>query len=579
MTIFRITISFLVSLAFTNLALAQYDLKSEKDLAWYNKTPKESIHFTVNSNTLITGETLYYKVLCKNAQSQEISSLSNIAYVELQNENGVVFQHKLILKNGAGESLFNISKDLPSGHYKLLGYTHWMKNNGPTFHNEKNLIIINPTEGLLFSDKPIDSNLKKESLSNNDLISIETDAPVYAKRSKVVLKVNSDDINVKLGNYAISVSKVNHLDALFSSNNIPLTAPKIASNFNNKTIGDAIFLAETEGEIISGKVSEKSSKKPIVNTRVMLSILDDSAFQDFAITNSEGLFTFTLKNSFKSDKAFIQTIEDEANNALISFNTKTLVNNNSLQFKNITISKKFKEIIRKRSIASQIETAYSQLKKNDPIVPKYSPPFYGNYEAKFVLDDYKRFPTLAETLIEVVEHAWHERYNGKVRAINVRERENDPYYDVNILPLVVYDGAYIKDHAAILPENANTIESISVFRDEFYYGSKVYQGALMVKSKDRNYYQTLVRDNAILIDLLKPQFSHNYFKENYSVGNTERIPDYRKDLLWLPNYIFSSENNEVYFYTSDQKELYRISLEGTTKNGIPIYLEKEIVIE
>ncbi len=575
MKTFKLYISTLVILLLSNSAFAQYTLKNDNDVSWYNKTTKESIDFTVNAKTIITGETLYYKIYCKNLETNEISKLSKVAYVELLNNEGLIFKQKLLLNNGTGEGRYSIPKNIATGHYKLIGYTQWMKNNTNHLFDEKNLIILNPRDDLSFKDDTFTPN--KNGTTTNDLISIKTSSDTFSKRSKVVMNIDSNDLNVKLGNYAVSVSKVNPLDALFTYNTIAEKSAIKSSDYTKKNIGDFIFLPETDGEIISGTVTTKSTNKPVENTRIMLSILDDSAFQDFAITNKEGRFTFTIKNRFESDKAMLRAIEDEANDYKITFDKKNTINSSALQFNSISIPETLREHVRQRSLHTQIENAYRAVKQDANVPQKTLKPFYGNHEIKFVLDDYTRFSTLAETLIEVVEHAWHERYKGKTRAINVRERENDPYYDVDILPIVIFDGAYIKDHENVLPEDANNIESISVFRDEFYFGNKVYQGALMVKSKDRNFYQSLVSDNSILIDLLKPQPSYNYFKADYT-KTVNRIPDFRNTLLWLPNYIFSSANNEISFFTSDIEDNYQISLNGITKNGQPIHIEKEFKI-
>jgi len=579
MKTFRIYISLSLILLISNCVFGQYSLKSAKDLTWYNNIPKETIGFVVSSNTSITGETFYYKVYCKDLKSQKISKLSKIAYVELHNNAGLIFKQKLDLINGVSEGRFTIPKNIPTGHYKLIGYTQWMKNNDNHLFDEKNLIILNPKDISFKEDTLSVTDQSTKNTSGNNLVDINTDTNTFEKRSKVALRIDSPDLNVKLGNYVVSVSRVNSLDALFTYNGISINEIKAPNTSKEKTIGDLIFLPETEGEIASGIIVNKNTQEAIANTRVMLSILDDSAFQDFAITNEEGRFTFTIKNRFESDKALIQAIEDSANEYKITFDKKTQVNYSSaLTFNTITVPTSIKEQIRERSIYSQIENAYRDVKQDQSKTQKPIKPFYGNHEIKFILDDYKRFPTLALTLVEVVEHAWHERYKGKTRAINIRERENSPYYDENILPIVVYDGAYIKDYEGILPEDANNIESISVFRDEFYYGNKVYQGALMVKSKDRDFYQSLVSENAILIDLLKPQPSFNYFKADYT-KSANRIPDYRNTLLWLPNYIFSSANNELSFYAPDLEDRYVISIDGVTKNGQTIHIEKEIKVQ
>ncbi len=88
---------------------------------------RESVFVHMNTQTLISGETLYLSAYC-NLISRQPSEISKVLYVEIVGENGPIHQQKIFLSNGRGHSEFFISSLVPSGKYYLLAYTRWMKN-------------------------------------------------------------------------------------------------------------------------------------------------------------------------------------------------------------------------------------------------------------------------------------------------------------------------------------------------------------------------------------------------------------------------------------------------------------------
>ncbi len=61
----------------------------------------------------------------------------------------------------------------------------------------------------------------------------------------------------------------------------------------------------------------------------------------------------------------------------------------------------------------------------------------------------------------------------------------------------------------------------------------------------------------------------DYYKPDHSKEENKRIPDYRHQLLWLPQYDIAKP---ISFYTSDVKGTFEIKIEGFTSDGLPVYL-------
>lgn len=106
---------------------------------------KEAVFVHLSSSFLITGETLHYSAQVVSQSTGKPSLLSQILYVELVGAlNETLFQHKVVLSDGKGFGQFFVSSLIPTGQYRLIAYTRWMKNFGDVF--QAPLTLVNPYE-------------------------------------------------------------------------------------------------------------------------------------------------------------------------------------------------------------------------------------------------------------------------------------------------------------------------------------------------------------------------------------------------------------------------------------------------
>ena len=124
---------------------SQYVIKSVEDLKNLKQLPQEKVFVNHTGPVIFTGEYLYYSFQCFNAQNSRPSNVSKVGYLALVNEDReYVLEQKIKLDKGLGQGDFFVATDMPSGNYKLLGYTQWMKNNGLAQVFKDDLAIINP---------------------------------------------------------------------------------------------------------------------------------------------------------------------------------------------------------------------------------------------------------------------------------------------------------------------------------------------------------------------------------------------------------------------------------------------------
>ena len=142
---------------------------------------REEVFLHVNSDYLLSGETLLYSAFVTKYGTGEYSDLSKILYVELVGPgNERIFQHKVSLENGRGGSEFFIPTLVSTGTYQLVAYTRWMKNFTSYFHTP--ITIINPFEAY---EKPETTEL---SLT----ITPESGAAVAGQPNNFLIELSKD---------------------------------------------------------------------------------------------------------------------------------------------------------------------------------------------------------------------------------------------------------------------------------------------------------------------------------------------------------------------------------------------------
>ncbi|HBY66699.1 MAG TPA: hypothetical protein DEG69_02310, partial [Flavobacteriaceae bacterium] len=161
----------------------------------------------------------------------------------------------------------------------------------------------------------------------------------------------------------------------------------------------------------------------------------------------------------------------------------------------------------------------------------------------------------------------------------VRNKENS--LPTNQPALLLMDGLFVQDHENLVNYNSNKVKSISIVQDKYYFGSQIFQGIVFVETIDGDFYENISRDYIKKIDIQPAQRKKQYFNQIYTDRNdeTSQIPDYRRQLLWLPELKVEGESKEFTFYTSDLPGVFEINLQGFTKEGKPVSIKEIFTVE
>jgi hypothetical protein len=568
-------------LAINTFAMAQNSSLSKSEPI--SIATNETLFVHLNNTTLIAGETLHCKLYCTNPTNNTWSEISKIAYVDLVNSDSqVIFSNKIYLDNGKGQGDFFIPTTIETGNYKLIAYTKWMLNKKDLKIAKTDLLLINP---YLVSNKTNSASKEtkttgNESVTENSIkdktFAIQLDKTTFQEREQVALKIKSLTAETNKGSYSLSVKKIDNLPSKRQMN----AAEFVKFNTNNELtnrMNDSIrFLPELRGEIISGSITNNKNPGEINHKTVALSIPGKEYAFKITQTNPSGKFNFILDKDPNYSNAVVQIIGNDKNDYKIDVDKNKGYNLSDLKNTDETfLTSDYKSTIEQRSIANQIENAYYSLKKDSITNGSSVYPFYNPLQKEYILGDYTKFPTLKETITEVIKEMYYREKDNNY-SLNLRDINYDLEY-FSEPALVLVDGLLIQNVNELFTYKTENIYKVSIVPGVYFYGPKAFNGVINFTTKN-NDYVTSAHGNFILnTEIQRPQNKIIAFKQNYNDQNKEnRIPDYRYQLLWEPQLTLENKENTVSFFTSDVSGKYEISLEGFTENGLPVSA-KEII--
>lgn len=532
----------------------------------------ETIFVHINATTFVTGENLLYKIYCLNNNSKQLSEISKIAYIEIiDDNNNVILRNKIALNKGVASNEFFINTNFNTGNYKLIAYTNWMLNNVNSKYFEADISIINPflpTNNKQISSNEIDPSVtiktSNSDKKNND-ISLNFTKKIFSKREKLELDITSNSEKFIGGNFSISIRKIDALTFNQATNSIDFINNNNTDKFIN--LGNISFLPELRGELLSGKITTNDSEKSVKDKHIALSITGSPFDLKIVKTNNNGEFNFILDKDLMKKEGILQILENDINNFQIILNRPSNVEYKTSSSKNnLSFSENLIKDIEDRLVACQIVNAYSS-KDSLSIKQSTSIPFYGYNAKEYILDDYKRFPTFKETIIEIVPAVYFKE-NKDNYTLHIRDfiTEGESFGNA----LVLIDGLLLQDVNELFNYSTNNIYKISVVNKAYSYGSKLFSGVISITTFNREY--TPKSKNILPIQIERCNEIKTYQPLLYDSGkDLTRFPDFRYQLAWDDNVKIATP---FHFYTSDIEGKFEISLEGFSSKGEPVSIKE-----
>jgi hypothetical protein len=541
------------------------------------KIYREHLHIHLNNTFFITGETLLFSVHCHTSDDHRISALSSLAYLELVGENQKpAFQIKVPLVNGIGSADYFLPATLPAGNYTLVAYTKWMKNFPLREFSRQIITVINP---FLKADevtgrKTTLSDVGEKSTSTipaTDIIKLTVPREKLQLREKISVSIKNAD---SLEQVTLSIN-VRLIDKKFtpqeSLTNVEETHPGHSLEVNN----EIRHLPDFRGELISGKVVNKTTRQPLAHTVVHLSAPSKNFIFKIARTDSLGRFFFSIENSGASTAPLLRLASVDHREFEIQRTPEFLDDYGYFSPPPLVIDTSFRKTIERRNLYSQIENAYYEVKKDSIAVSSHAKPFFGKPDKIYMLDEYARFATMEDVFREYIPEIVVKKKNEKFELQLVSSLSS---IRLTGAPLILLDGIPVHDADIIMKYNPLNIQRIEIVARRYFYSALQTDGIISLETYEGNAKELSVSEMIPLTYIL-PQPAKIYFTPSYPEKGFVRIPDYRTQLFWKSAFTMTKKSEQrIDFFTSDVTGNFIISVEGFTTDGRYFKTEESIEV-
>jgi hypothetical protein len=333
------------------------------------------------------------------------------------------------------------------------------------------------------------------------------------------------------------------------------------------------YTAEKDNHFITGQLIEKATGIPVKGKKVFLSRPGKTATFQYSVTDSSGLFSFTLPVSNEIYDMIIQP-EDIGVRSSIMFESSFAGAHRSDSYSPDTSVTVFHDLVSKLGVNFQVNRIYGLNSIADTIYPvsesKALKRFYGKPDIELTMSDYIQLPLMEEVFFELTPGVQLKRKRDSY-SMTIADPASNRIYEK--APVLLIDGVVINDPAVLAALDPETVEKIDVIKDLYMVGDYIFFGIVNVITVAGDFSGTSLPENAVRLKyrVAEPVVSFSapdYYSES---SKKNRIPDFRNTLYWNPSAVKSAgKGTSIGFWTSDGTGTYEISLQGVNQKGEPV---------
>lgn len=527
---------------------------------------RERVYVQTDKYVYLSGELVWMKLYLTN-ETGVPSSLSKVGYVELLDETTAQVQAKLEIHNGVAEGWMELPLTLPTGNYRLIAYTRYMQNEGETVFFTKTIGVINTfvADAVVGMDSTEASAVNSVvSSAGTGTITVTTERQTYAARSQSEIKIEGLPDNV----HSLSVS-IAGKDCVLYSGDI-LQWHDLLSDVASKPVPvKTEFLPEYEGHIVRGQIVNAATNLPPERDQIfaLLGFVGDQVRVFSGKVESDYQVRFFTRQISGVHELAVSTLTPSDNKYRVNVESPFAAHSEKT-LPPFYLHPDWEKQLLARSVGLQVQYAYLADSLNR-VDTTYSF-FQWKPDRPYLLDEYTRFTTMEEVVIEFIPSLRFRKFNNK-HFLSVLLNENDVFTTGNTL--VLLDGIPLLDHEYIFKYSPLSLSKIEVYKEKFNFGNMYFDGLVAFTSYTCDYPGLVTDETTHLVDY-EGTLAHRYFyapsyAEASAVAN--KRPDYRHTLLWLPEVANGGQETlSVPFSTSDLTGEFQVTVEGITKDGKPI---------
>lgn len=544
----------------------------------------ERIYIATDRNSYVAGETMWLSVYCIDINdSSRLSKISSIAYLELHNAQSLVLTAKIALIGGRGSGHMELPPNLPTGNYKIISYTKQMLNEREPVYFENVVPIYN----VLSSERVEGNVVKGASVVNVEDNSTSWSLSNLGEQSTLDIKFGAGG-RIIGANSSFAFSLSNNGNSIVSANISVYKRDSLINNYrknfaqyilplsNATPVFNYDFIPEYEGEIISGKVI-CDNNAVLWDKAIFLSAAGGVSDIFSSYIDSVGSFAFFTTPFFGNRDLILEIPKADSNLNIVYDIRDPFIRENRGVTPILMLDSNIVGSLKERGIEMQlgrrfrVDTLYNR-------IPINKDPLLGKNMVVYRLDEYTRFPVMEEVVAEYVSEL---RLRRVAKKADLQVRLDNSFKTLSFSKentLVLLDGVPVFDHQKIVDYNPLKVETISVYKSDYFIGVAGFSGLVSFKTYKGDYSGLSFGKNVRIMDYQGELYPSKLSAAGvHSINN---LPDMRSMLYWDPMIsLVSGEKKEVVVNTSSVPGNYIIQVEGISFDGVPFIFSTEFTVK
>ena len=536
--------------------------------------PVERIYVSTDREVYVAGDAVWCSLTCLD-ENGRFSNESAVSYLELVSEAGTACTAKIGLLEGRGAGSFRIPVTAPTGTYRLVAYTavNAGEEGAPWMAGSRLLTVFNTTSAARVPDGvEILDESAYESLSQPEAapqgalqLSARTRLPKGAAAALVLSNGGS--------RASVSLS-VRHEDDLrpAAQENSPESFLK-ALPADVRLRPGANPVTEYDGEIVTARLLGARAESDY--TEATLSTAGDPASLYIGRADGTDIIRYHTSNIYGNREIVSEVSQLDRKEGYIDFESP-FIHPEAGTLPKLLLSPVQRQDLVSRKAALRAEKTLRidtlttfMTRRKDLLLESVD-------HRRYHLDDYNRFPSVREVLVEIIPELSLRRVKDVWQLQLVVSDAVQSRFDRTGSILVMMDGVVLSDLDLLLDFDAMLLEDVDIYLQSFVCGKVAYHGLVNFITK-KNYVTALhFPANVRVVDFQGVAYPVAY---NGAVPEGEG-QDLRQLLYWHPVLnLDAGSDYRIEIHTPGYAGRFKAVAEGFTEDGKPVYQEFAFEVE
>jgi hypothetical protein len=444
-------------------------------------------------------------------------------------------------------------------------------------------IEISSVQSSFVTRSPVD--LRVNTPGNTDTASTDLSVAVYRLDDLQGIDDNNIQtylwLNADLKGYIESpgyyFSKQN-TDAAAAIDNLMLTQGWRRFDWKDvvkENIPEPKYPAEHTGHIVTGKVVNSATGKPMEKVETFISVPGRNSNTKVATSNESGEIMVEFKTLRGATEMIVQTSPETDSLARVEINTPFSDEYSDTKPAPFKLSVAREKTLAERSMGVRVQNVFTGPELKRFVNPYDTTSEFQVPDRSYQIADYTRFTTMEEVMREYVGSMTVKSDSRSRFNLRLIENTSMPMSDMMFTdyfptePLMLVDGIPLFNTEKIMKFDPLKMRKLEVYNKRFITNNSSYAGIMSWTTNDGSLADIELDPRALVINYEAMQLKREFYSPVYDVPNiAANIPDYRTLLYW--GYDIPSDNNgerHVRFYSSDSKGKYVAVVEGLNASG------------